>query len=153
MNSMNMLSVSGLQLFPFALNGTKCQVIFTSLHFFFTDVSLYKREALFAGIKNNWCVHTINYREQSFFSGEIWTLQHYHLLLSLKQAVQRVIWLLLLFTAFTMQRNTLLYWYIWSSILTDFMSVALVFYSVSAQCVSYIMSKMFCYTDMCSYVI
>lgn len=44
------------------------------------------RVALFPGTQNNWCVYTINGGEKSTFSGEIWTLQHYHLLLPLNRA-------------------------------------------------------------------
>lgn len=43
--------------------------------------------ALFPGTENNCCVYTINGREQSSFSGEIWTLQLYHLLLPLNPTV------------------------------------------------------------------
>ena len=47
-----------------------------------------KRERpCFQGLKNNWRVYTINVREQSSFSGEIWTLEHHHLLLPLNRAV------------------------------------------------------------------
>lgn len=83
--------------------------------------------ALFAGNKNNLCVYTINGREQSIFSGEIWTLQRYHLLLPLNQAVH--------FTR---------------SYKTSFSLCPLFFMSfVEAYCVSYIMSNMFCYTGTC----
>lgn len=47
------------------------------------------RVALFPGTRNNWCVYTINGREQSTSSGEICTPQHYHLLLLPDQAVHR----------------------------------------------------------------
>lgn len=45
------------------------------------------RVALFPGNESNWCVYTINGREQSTFSGEIWTPQQEQLLLPLNQAV------------------------------------------------------------------
>lgn len=78
MNIMNMLSVSCLRQFSFTRNRTKVQSVRRP---YLADVKLYKRKAaLFPGNKNNWCVYTINGREQSTFSGEIWTPLHYHLL-------------------------------------------------------------------------
>lgn len=108
------------------------------------------RRALFPGTKNNWCVYTINGREQSTFSGEIWTLQHYHLLLPLNRAVHFTTSSMTGFrlcssfnVVFTMKCYTLLY--------LSIIHVILLLYNVF--CISYITSKMFCSTSMCTYVI
>lgn len=73
MNIMNIVTESSLQRRLFTLHTTeqRCRVsgALTLPAPGFTK----ERVALFPGIESNWCVYTINDREQSTFSGEIWT--------------------------------------------------------------------------------
>lgn len=88
MNIMHMLSVSILVFFYQFLLPWKEQRCRASGAFTLWCLALQREKSLFPGSKNNWYVYTINGRKQAGFSGEIWTQQHYHLLLPLKCTVQ-----------------------------------------------------------------